>query len=117
MKVINKTLALSALCCANIGHASAAPDPTIAESPTPATHYISPFKDYRSLGDDKRVPWRAANDEVGKIGGWRVYLRESLREPQEANKAAPSASTSVPEKSPAPNKPKTSEHAGHGQHQ
>lgn len=119
MKLTNKTVALSALCCASMGYASAAPDPTTADTPAPATQYISPFKDYRPLGDDKRVPWRAANDEVGKIGGWRVYLRES----QEAIKAGPDAApaakpapATAPATAPAPNKPKASEHAGHHQH-
>jgi hypothetical protein len=125
MKLIIKTVAVSAVsavCCASVGYAFAAADPAAVDSATPATQYQSPFKDYRPLGDDKRTPWRAANDEVGKIGGWRAYLRES----QEANKAAPastpaskptpSAPLVAPAKSVMPDKPKPSEHAGHGQH-
>ena len=133
MKLILKTVAVSAALCASatLSYAAASPNPDVADSPTPPTQYKSPFKDYRPLGDDKRTPWRDANDEVGKIGGWRVYLRES----QEANKAAsetaptskefkaaPSTPSAAPAKSPAsdnskPNpKTKPSEHAGHGQH-
>lgn len=119
MKLIIKTVAALAVGCASLGYAFAAPDPAVADSPTTSTQYQSPFKDYRPLGDDKRTPWRDANDEVGKIGGWRVYLREA----QEGNKAAPEApaaatpSPSAPTaKSPTPDKPKPSEHAGHGQH-
>jgi hypothetical protein len=123
MKLTTKIFAASAICCASVSYAFAAPDPTVADSPAPSTQYKSPFKDYRPLGDDKRTPWRDANDEVGKIGGWRVYLRES----QEASKAVPEAAPAVRSapsapaaKSPAPDnsnpKPKPSEHAGHGQH-
>jgi hypothetical protein len=122
MKLIIKTVAALAVGCASLGYAFAAPDPAVADSPTPSIQYQSPFKDYRPLGNNKRSSWKAANDEVGKIGGWRVYLRES----QEANKAAPEAASAVkaapsapvtaPAKSLAPDKPKPSEHAGHGQH-
>jgi hypothetical protein len=107
---------------AHMSNAFAAPDPVSAESSTPPTQYKSPFKDYRPLGDDQRIPWKAANDEVGKIGGWHVYLREA----QEGNKAAPElapATTPMPStpkvpsgNSLAPEKPKPGEHAGHGQH-
>ena len=130
MKIIIKTVAALAIGCASAGYAYADPDPALADSPTPSTQYKSPFKDYRPLGDDKRTPWRDANDEVGKIGGWRVYSRES----QEAVKGAPEA---APTLKPAPSVPaaaptklptsdsskpesnsnsKPREHAGHGQH-
>jgi hypothetical protein len=117
MKLITKSIATTILCCASIGHGFAATDPAMADTPAPATQYTSPFRDYRPLGDDKRVPWRAANDEVGKIGGWRVYLRES----QEASKTGPDAAPAAKPApatapAPAPIKPKASEHAGHHQH-
>lgn len=122
MKFITSAVGTSVIFCAHLGNVFAAPDPISAESPTPPTQYKSPFKDYRPLGDDQRIPWKAANDEVGKIGGWRVYLREA----QEGSKAAPevapaatpapSAPKVPPGNSLAPEKPKPSEHAGHGQH-
>jgi len=122
MKFISSVVVASVVVCAHFSNAFAAPDPVSADSLTPPTQYKSPFKDYRRLGDDMRIPWKAANDEVGKIGGWRVYLREA----QEGNKttaevipaAAPTPSTPKvpPENSLAPEKPKPSEHAGHGQH-
>jgi hypothetical protein len=122
MKFITSAVGTSVIVCAHLGNAFAAPDSISAESPTPPTQYKSPFKDYRPLGDDKRIPWKAANDEVGKIGGWRVYLREA----QEVSKAAPEltpATTPAPStpkvppgNSLVPDKPKPSEHAGHGQH-
>jgi hypothetical protein len=121
MKFITSAVFKSAIVCAHLSNAFAVPDPISADSPTLPTQYQSPFKDYRPLGDDKRIPWKAANDEVGKIGGWRVYLREA----QEGNKAAPEVAPAAapapstpkvpPGNSLAPDKPKLSEHAGHGQ--
>jgi hypothetical protein len=122
MKFIISAVGTSVIVCTYLGNAFAAPDPVSAESPTPPTQYKSPFKDYRPLGDDMRIPWKAANDEVGKIGGWRVYLREA----QEGNKVAPEVAPaavpapSIPKvpsgNSLTPDKPKPGEHAGHGQH-
>jgi hypothetical protein len=118
MKFIASAVGASVIACASASNAFAAPDAASAESPTPPTQYKSPFKDYRPLGDDKRIPWKAANDEVGKIGGWRVYLRESQDQSKEANKAAPAAPEppATPANLPAENKPKPiRDHTGHGQ--
>jgi hypothetical protein len=121
MKFITSAVGTSVIVCAHLGNAFAAPDPISADSPTPPTQYKSPFKDYRPLGEDKRIPWKAANDEVGKIGGWRVYLHEA----QDANIAAsvakpvvaPTTATPVtPENAPIESKQKPMhDHAGHGQ--
>ncbi len=86
------SIAMSAMFVVGEASAMAASEPGVAESPAPLVQYQSPFKDYRPLGDDRRIPWRAASDEVGKIGGWRVYLREA----QENNKAAPAAAFAAP---------------------
>lgn len=37
----------------------------------------APFEHYRGWRDEPPQDWRAANDRVGAIGGWRSYLRES----------------------------------------
>lgn len=52
-------------------------DPQNPAAAVPATTYRSAFENYRALGVDKVQPWRETNDTVGRIGGWRVYLRES----------------------------------------
>ena len=81
-------------------------DPTDARAPVPLVQYRSPFHDYRSFGDSVRTPWRQANDEVARIGGWRTYLREAqqAREPAEAANATERAksppSVSANEKAP-----------------
>ena len=62
--------------------------------------YQSPFKDYRPLGEDKRIPWKKANDDVGKIGGWRVYARENSNNAVDEPK--PAVPTGNPESNAAP---------------
>jgi hypothetical protein len=39
--------------------------------------YRSAVEGYRSFADEKVVPWRYANENVGRIGGWREYAREA----------------------------------------
>lgn len=56
--------------------AQSRPDPADPAARVPAAEYRSPFADYRPLGDEAVGNWRAANDEVGRIGGWREYARE-----------------------------------------
>jgi hypothetical protein len=36
-----------------------------------------PFDQYHAWRDEPVRDWRESNDHVGKIGGWRTYLRES----------------------------------------
>lgn len=69
-------------------------------SPTLSINYKSPFADYRALGEDKRIPWKAANDEVAKIGGWRVYAREAA----ESGSAAAPLLAPVPATAPPPDR-------------
>ncbi len=37
----------------------------------------SAFDGYRRFADAPPADWRAANDTVGRIGGWRAYAREA----------------------------------------
>lgn len=61
--------------------------------------YRSALEGYQSYGEGKMVPWKEANDAVGKIGGWRAYAKEAA-EGQEhqghAGHAAPAASAPGP---------------------
>lgn len=63
-------------------------DPLDAQARVPAATYASALAGYRRLGDDKRIPWKDANDTVNRIGGWRAYARES-QPPAPAASAAP----------------------------
>lgn len=55
---------------------------TPAQHPAPetsarATVAKSAFDGYRRYDDAPLVPWRLANDTVGRIGGWQAYAREA----------------------------------------
>lgn len=45
--------------------------------------YQSVLSGYRAFQDEKVSSWQASNDNVARIGGWRVYAREA-REPEPA---------------------------------
>ena len=38
--------------------------------------YRSAFDGYRGFTDQPVQSWRKANDDVGRIGGWKAYARE-----------------------------------------
>ncbi len=91
--------------------------------PAPGTRTLS-FKStlsqYKPYTDEKTADWKAANDEVGKIGGWRTYLKQA-NEPDKAEpqKAKPETTLKPSTQSgvPAPVTPPvraTNPHAGHG---
>ena len=63
------------------------PDPSEAGFVVPAVVYQSAFSDYKRLGADKAIPWKAANDEVANIGGWRAYAKEARGAAAPANSA------------------------------
>lgn len=114
MKIVTKLGFIASTLISCVATAIATPldaaDPAHAQSPIPSVQYRSPFRDYRPLGEDKPIPWKAANDEVGRIGGWRVYAREA-RQPDMAT--TPLATVPKPPAEGAA--PKTSgAHAGHG---
>jgi outer membrane protein TolC len=39
--------------------------------------YLSPIAEYQKFVDEKVLPWKAANDKVAEIGGWRAYAKEA----------------------------------------
>ncbi len=83
---------------------SAGSAPAAQQKPQPRLgSYRSAFEGYRPFGDPPAVPWREANDAVGRIGGWRAYARET----QEA--AAPERAASQPGVRP-------NTRGGHGAH-
>ena len=82
---------------------NAKPDPLDPAASAPLATYRSTFTGYQRTRDDKLLPWKQANDEVARIGGWRSYAREAAQ-PTDAKPAAPGA--------PAP----ASAPGGHGRH-
>jgi hypothetical protein len=93
---------------------TARPDPLDPKASVPALTYESAFAQYRRLGEEKAVSWREANDNVARIGGWRVYAREA-QQPDPAPAAAP-ATKPAAGPAPASNPPPAPMPAGHGGH-
>ena len=76
-------------------------DPLDPAAAVPATPYHSVFKQYRALRDEPLRSWKEANDEVARIGGWRVYAREAAQ-PDAAAPPRTAAPASAPSAIPAP---------------
>ena len=95
--------------------AASLPDPLDAQATVPPIVHRSTLGSYRRPGDDKPVPWRDANDTVGRIGGWRAYARESAEaaQPTAPERTAPAAA-GVPVPAPAASAPGRPLPAGHG---
>ena len=86
--------------------------PAAASQPTgtaPAS-YRSAFEDYKPYTDEKVVNWQEANDNTGRIGGWRAYAKEAAQ-PVQALQRSEAPPTPTPTNSPAP---QPDPHAGHG---
>jgi hypothetical protein len=70
--------------------ASAQPaHPADATAAVPPLPYRSAFSGYKRLSEPPATGWKAANQNVERIGGWRAYARE-------ANAPAPTASAPAP---------------------
>lgn len=108
-------LALSALAAAaQPATPTQAPGPLDPQARVPAPAYRSPFPTVKGAADDKPVPWQTANETVSRIGGWRVYARESATAPPtDVFPAAPAASAAPAAR---PSQPAASASAGHAGH-
>jgi hypothetical protein len=113
---------------------ASAPRASSSAAASRATTYMSAFDGYRRFDDQKVQPWRDANDNVGRIGGWQAYARESADEAStsppadhsqhkpagQATPLAPAASTpgpaAAPVKAPPPAHPASVSHDGHKDH-
>lgn len=62
----------------------------------------SGLESYQPFAEGKVLPWRQANDAVGRIGGWRAYARE--------------AQNAGPQHDPAPRREAEPGVTGHGKH-
>jgi hypothetical protein len=75
----------------------------------PALHAQQPYRSalegYRPFTDEKPIPWKQANDTVGRIGGWRAYAKEAHGEPAAAPASAPAAAPAS-----APARPASPQH-------
>lgn len=98
---------LFAAACAASAQAAPGHDPLDPQAKVPALKYESAFGAPRRVADDKPVSWREANDNVARIGGWRVYAREAQQADTAATAPAAPASAVVPRPMP---------HQGHSGH-
>lgn len=83
------------------------PDPLDPQAKVPAHKFESSFAAARRGADDKPVSWREANDNVARIGGWRVYAREAQQPESTVDAPASPASAGAAKAMP---------HHGHGGH-
>jgi hypothetical protein len=51
--------------------------------------FKSTFEQYKPYSVEKIVSWKEANDEVGRIGGWRAYLQDAVKEAAQVEEIAP----------------------------
>ncbi len=76
----------------------------VARTPAAPGEYRSALEGYQPYSEDKMLPWKEANDTVGKIGGWRAYAKEAAEGPGQqghAGHAAPAANVAKPAASQA----------------
>jgi len=78
--------------------APAAADPQAA-SGTADPGYRSPFEAYQRFTQEQVGSWKAANDNVGRIGGWRQYAKEAR--PSAASTPSEAAGSGRPDAAPA----------------
>ncbi len=57
--------------------AQSAADAAAADVPATSLEFNSTFTGYRVYTEQAVGSWRDANDEVGRIGGWRAYAKEA----------------------------------------
>lgn len=83
---------ITAISCLLLGTASA----------QTVVSYTSPVADYQPFIDEKITSWKAANDKVGQIGGWRAYAKEAQQPentptPSQNSVTLPKAMTTEPQ--------------------
>lgn len=60
--------------------AQSSPAPTAPLVRVPASHYESAFRNYRPYAEPEQTPaavWRAANDEMARLGGHMGHLQDA----------------------------------------
>ena len=77
------------------------PDPLDAQAALPLLRYRSALQAYRPNVAAAVGNWPAANEQVGRIGGWRAYAREA-QQPDAAPAPAPTVDPSKPMSMPMP---------------
>lgn len=66
---------------ASLAHAQIAPKPSTAQPAADVAPYRSAFEGYQPYTEEKITNWKAANEKVDAIGGWREYARQAQQMP------------------------------------
>jgi len=77
-----------------------------APPPQAASTYRSAFDGYRRFADEPVKSWKEANDNVGRIGGWKTYAKEATAESGDGGTAAGHAGHGVPSAASGQNPPR-----------
>jgi hypothetical protein len=85
-------------------------DPADPNVVVPSADYQSAFGQYDHRNAGIAIPWKSANDEVARIGGWRSYAKEAAGTPIVDDK--PALAPGVPADKDT-GKPATGGHSGH----
>lgn len=72
------------------------PNPAPPLSEAASTGFKSVMEGYQPYTDEVTANWKAANDTVAQIGGWRAYAKEAAAEPAAAAPASKPASRAKP---------------------
>lgn len=94
----SKTPAALLLLAASLGSFQVSAQTSAAPPVPPA--YRSALEGYQPYTDEKIVNWKEANDNTGRIGGWREYAKEAgeTQTPRGATKPDPDAAPAQPRK-------------------
>jgi len=89
-----------------VAHAqtSTAPAPSTSPSSMAPAPYRSAMEGYKPYTDEKIIDWKQANDNTGRIGGWREYAKE-VQQPEAADASAKPAPDADPLSDAKPVKP------------
>ena len=76
------------------------PSPNLTSAPPLSDAAPNSFKSatvgYQPYTDEAITDWKAANDTVAQIGGWRAYAKEAAAAPEAATPASKPASVAKP---------------------
>jgi hypothetical protein len=68
---------LAALLAAPMALAAPRPDPADPAASAPKLQHRSSLADYKRHAEPPASDWKAANQTVERVGGWRAYAREA----------------------------------------
>ena len=91
------------------------------QTPVQRLMFHSVLTQYKPYTEEKASAWKAANDEVARIGGWRTYLKEAQEPESVEPPVKPTTSPTAPVSPTTPTLPSvpvpsrtTNPHSGHG---